>query len=267
MNHDVACRAISGSEATDRIDAKLSFNCRAQEPRPVVQAWVSATAWNESRMPVARLSVVAVTLLAWGQARADTIVTSQSAFQSAVTGGVETTSFRLPYYSYTTSVTLADGNVLSTASSDEVAGSGSGFAPFTNGYGGDLLVSNGVSETISFGSVIDALGFFVAPDVGLTLGGLFPNPVSFTITLSNGQTITTPTSDYNPGDALYVGFYGAGDVTSMTITVNGTNGLNGSVVPDFAFGDFTTVPEPGSLAVLAGGLVALGFVRRKASHV
>jgi hypothetical protein len=214
-------------------------------------------------MSFTRLPVFAAALLAFGHAHADTIVTSQSAFQSAVTSGVETTSFGLPYYSTTSSVTLADGNVLATAGADEVAGSGSGFAPFTNGYGGDVLISNGVSETISFGTVIDALGFFVAPDVGLTLGGLFPNPVSFTITLSNGQTISTPLSDYNPGDALYVGFDGPGDVTSMTITVNGTNGLNGSVVPDFAFGDFTSVPEPGSLAVLAGGLVGLGFVRRR----
>jgi hypothetical protein len=214
-------------------------------------------------MSFARLSAAAAAMLVWGHAHADTIVTSQSAFQSAVSDGTETTSFGLPYYSYTTSVTLADGNLLSTAGSDEVAGSGSGFAPFTNGYGGDLLISNGVSETISFSTVIDALGFFVAPDVGLTLGGLYPNPVSFTITLSNGQTFTTPVTDYNPGDALYVGFYGPGDVTSMTITVNGTNGLNGSAVPDFAFGDFTSVPEPGSLVVLAGGLAALGFVRRR----
>jgi hypothetical protein len=214
-------------------------------------------------MSFARLSVVLAAMVIGGSAYADTIVTSQSAFQSAVTDGVETTSLGLPYYSYTNSVTLADGTVLTTAGSDEVAGSGSGFAPFTNGYGGDLLITSAVSETISFGTVVDALGFFVAPDVGLTLGGLYPNPVSFTVALSNGQTMTTPVSDYNPGDALYVGFYGAGDVTSMTITVNGTNGLNGSIVPDFAFGDFTSVPEPGSLPVLVGGLVGLAVVRRR----
>jgi hypothetical protein len=207
------------------------------------------------------ITVAAATLFACGAARADTIVTSPASFFAAVTDGVETTSFGLPYGSTTSSVTLADGNVLNTTG-DEVTASGVDYAPFTNGYGGDILVTNGTSETITFSQAITALGFLVSPDVGLTLGGLYPSAATFTITLSNGQT-TQLTGSYGTGDVSYLGFYGPGDITSMTISVSGTNALDGAPIADFAFGDFTSVPEPASFALLAGGLLAIAALRRR----
>jgi hypothetical protein len=203
------------------------------------------------------LAACAAACIVAGVARADSIVSTPSTFPTDAT---ETTSFGLPYDSTTNSVTLTDGNVLGVQG-DTVAASGTGFAPFTNGYTGDILLTNGNTETIDFSSVITALGFYVAPDVGINIPGFLSNAM-IDVTLSNGDNSVFSLNNFTAGDALFVGFYGTGDVTSVTVTVTGTNGFGGAIT-DFAYGDIFSVPEPGSLAALATGLAALGFVRRR----
>ena len=201
---------------------------------------------------------LAVTFAA-GAARADTLTTSSTAWQAAANDATETTSFGLPYYGSTSSVTLADGNVLNTTG-DTVGASGTGWAPFTNGYGGDILITNGTSETINFGTALTAFGLYVSPDVGIAIPGFLGN-ATFTVTLSNGQS-TQVNGLFAAGDTQFFGFTGVGDITSMTISVSGTNGFGGAI-PDFAFGDFFSVPEPGSLALVGVGLLGLVGVRAK----
>ena len=209
------------------------------------------------------LAALAAATLTAGAARADTIVTTPSSF---VTDATPTTSFGLPYTNsdgsaYTTnSVTLADGNVLNV-NGDQVAASGTGFAPFSNGYTGDILITNGTSETITFATPLTALGFYVAPDVGISIPGFLSN-ATITVTLSNGQSTNVSLSNFAAGAAQFVGFYGTGDVTSMTISVAGTNGFGGAI-GDFAFGGFESVPEPASIAGLGAGVLALVVARRR----
>jgi hypothetical protein len=193
------------------------------------------------------------------RAQSDVFITSDA----YAIGGTQTTSFGLDNGSTTTSVTLAGGGVLNFANADTVGVNGSGYAPFTNGYSGDILLSGASSatETISFAESITSLGFYVAPDVGIDIPGFLSN-ATITLTLSNGQTTTVPLTNFAAGDSAFVGFYGSGDVSSLTVSINGTNGFGGPIT-DFAFGGFESVPEPASLAGLATGVLALGLLRRR----
>lgn len=104
------------------------------------------------------------------------------------------------------------------------------------------------SETISFTSSVRALGFDVSPD--FPLQGPFGD--SFTVTLSDGTTATY-SGTYSGGATQFIGYYGGPGITSITVTSSNT--------PDFAFGNFVDVPEPGSVALLITGLAIAGLLR------
>jgi hypothetical protein len=207
-------------------------------------------------------------LLISGAAQAGSLYTSQSAFTAAATGTVvNTTSFGLPYYDPTTplttnSITLANGYSVGV-SANQVLQAGNGFSPFTNGYSGDILYNTTSSETISFSSGISALGFYIAPDLGLASELGFANNASLTVTLSDGLS-TGPISldNFIAGNAQFFGFAGLDDVTSATITVSGVDGF-GNPINAFAIGDFFDVPEPMSAALLGGGVFAVAAARRR----
>jgi hypothetical protein len=208
------------------------------------------------------LAAVVVGLMGATAARAqsDVFITSDA----YAIGGTQTTSFGLPYYNTTTTLGLVGGGTLNFANSDTVLANGAGYAPFSNGYAGDILVTGAASatETISFANSVTSLGFYVSPDVGIDIPGYLSNAI-ITVTLSNGQSTNVALNNFSAGATQFVGFYGPGDVTSMTVTVSGTNGFGGTIA-DFAFGGFESVPEPASLAGLVVGVTALGFVRRRA---
>jgi hypothetical protein len=191
--------------------------------------------------------------------QAATITSSLAAWQAAVGPDfTETTSTGLPLFtSPVNSVTLGDGMVISLAgTADTVLQPLSGWFPWSNGYTGDIIDTTTNSETISFPSSLSALGFQVSPDLSTTPGAA--NPETFTVTLSDGTTMQingTYPPDISTGTVptQFIGFFGGG-ITSITVTTQNA--------PDFALGDFVDVPEPISLSVFAGGIGALGLVRR-----
>ena len=92
-------------------------------------------------------------------------------------------------------------------------------------------------------------------------------PVFFTdtITFNDGtsQSITIPALDATNGGVSFAGFTDAGKtITSVTITPGTSQGGDFIGVDDARF--VYAVPEPGSLALLAGmGAVGAGFLRRR----
>ena len=87
---------------------------------------------------------------------------------------------------------------------------------------------------------------------------------------------------YNPVDSVLVeAFNGATSLGSISVGANGLYGFGGAMITSltfddsstgagFGFGDFSYdrvgVPEPGTLAIMAIGLLGLGFTRRKRIH-
>jgi len=221
---------------------------------------------------LSRLALAATTaMLISATAQAQSIYTSASAFDAAAaaSGTVsETTSFGLPYTdgngvpTVVSGVTLIDGNTVGV-NANQVAKSGDGFAAFTNGYTGDVLYNTTARETITFASSLSALGFDIAPDLGLAAELGLPNNASITVTLSNGQSQTYSIDGFDAGDSVFFGVTGLGGIDSLTISVSGVDGF-GNAVSGFAFGDIFDVPEPMSLVMLGSGVLALGLARRRA---
>ena len=85
--------------------------------------------------------------------------------------------------------------------------------------------------------------------------------------LTDGQFLNAslPGGDLNSGTTApqFFGYIGGG-VTSLTITSSDSNGFAfGNFFDAVASGPGVSVPEPGSIALLAAGLTGLLILRRK----
>jgi hypothetical protein len=199
-----------------------------------------------------------------GTALAAALLSSPASHAATITGDFATWAAAAGNYAATSttglgdgfapvsSFPLSDGMVLSFAgSADQVYVSGTDWAPFADGYTGDVVDSTANTETISFASSVSALGFEVSPDLGL----IPPQPDTISVTLSDGTT-TEFSGSYPSGTTQFVGFYGGGGITSITIST--------ANAPDFAVGNFVDVPEPLSMSLLVTGMAGIGWVRRRA---
>lgn len=225
-------------------------------------------------MTLTRLLCVASPLLpilgllgAVSGADAATLTTSYSAWQAGVAGLPVTSTSNTGLFDpfalnlpTTTSIPLADGNVLQLGTTAQVTQPQNGY-PYLlpDGSTPDLFIpvdSNGnqlKTETLTIPSSLSALGFSFVPFSSSQNG-----PYSFSIQLSDGETASAslPGGNLNTGTTVpgFVGFFGGG-ITSLTITTSDPNGL--------AFGAFVDVPEPATALLLVGPAVAVARRRRR----
>lgn len=186
-------------------------------------------------------------------ARAATLQTSLATFQTTVgASAINTTSVLGNNFDPISAVRLVNGTTIALSGAlDVVDQPGFGDLPFANGYTGQVVDSTNNTETLTFSTPRTRFGFTVSPDVSFI--GPASTSVTFTVTLGDGTT-TTLTNSFVGGGTQFFGFTGSPE-TSLTIT---------SSSPNFAFGQFLTVPEPASVLLLGTALIPLLRRRRTA---
>jgi len=134
-------------------------------------------------------------------------------------------------------------------------------------YQGALIIlenlgSNGTEATLVFtGTAWDGSG---APPANPSL---FSGSISTQLTLVNGITGHAPGTGFvTPADVQ--AFFGCPNNSGSTVTAGQCTALNNSLSSSNSgtFSAVATVPEPASMALIGGGLLALGFWRKKRSQ-
>jgi len=159
---------------------------------------------------------------------------------------------------YTPTTTFGAGNTVSGATASFSANAGTSNTSLTNYYL-DPLPSTGYYAYAEAGATV-TLGYAAGVSSFSVLWGSpdSTNDITFSgpgvLASYTGTQLVADGLVTNAGPSQFVSFTGLGDVTSISFT----SGVN-----SFEFGDIATVaapsPEPASIALLAGGLLAVGF--------
>ena len=206
---------------------------------------------------LATLAILAV-MLAPTQSKADTVFTSLSSFNAATSGNTTITfnGIAAPggFVTEASPATFA-GATFSTTSSLFVIDPG--FYGFSYSNGGFLNADYQQPDVITV-----TLPSVTA--VGFDFGGLFGSTGPYLVTLSDGFSATLSSSGSAAGNDLsFVGFTSSTPLTSLTLTLPDTPSYN--ALDNFVYG--SAVPEPGTLVLLATGLLgAAGAIRRRSQN-
>jgi hypothetical protein len=214
------------------------------------------------------LALGGVFLLICPQSKADTVYTSRSAFNSATTGTtlIDFTGLAGP----TGDTGLLGSPLVIDGASFTTPGPGSVTSPTymyfdTPAYtdGDYLAVDYGSPDTIN-------VSFPGSTAVGFNAGGIFGNPATLTITLSDGtvETYTNPANDSAQGGTLgFFGFTSLNPITSVSVTFLPESSQFGAM-DNFTYGTAlppSTVPEPSSFILLGSGLLVSAAAFRSRS--
>ena len=203
---------------------------------------------------LAALAILAV-IFAPAQSKADTVYTSLSSFNAATSGNTTITfnGIAAPggFVAETSPATFA-GATFSTTSSLFVIDPG--FYGFSYSNGGFLNADFQQPDVITV-----TLPSVTA--VGFDFGGLFGATGPYLATLSDGFSTSLSSSGSAASDNLsFVGFTSSTPLTSITLTLPDAPEYN--AIDNFVYA--SAVPEPGTLVLLATGLLGVaGGIRRR----
>jgi hypothetical protein len=189
---------------------------------------------------------------------------------------------------------VSNGSTMNTVNSEHVTatnGTSTGFTVFTNGqtsglpatrWDGDfanatnVLSTQASSITLTFAGAITGFGIHAQTTLSGNFGfqiQAFNAAGNLLGTATNSGTSHGRANSSFAGSAPFAGITStAGDISYVTITAtsNNTSGfaIDTSLIYHFANnqtsgGTGTQTPEPGTIALLGAGLVALGAVRRR----
>ena len=144
------------------------------------------------------------------------------------------------------------------------AGPASDFLTASNGASDIWLSTNVGTDAMTFSNFSTGVqavgGFFFGTDIA---GNATTVPaITVTATDSDGTVIQTV---LNPALSSFLGFASTGAVISLTVTVGDQPGV-WATANDLTLGTVSSVPEPASFCLIAGGLAVFGVFARRNMH-